>query len=135
MKIEPSRNGKITLSFIDIGKSCLSCKFFTSLICLLMLLIKIKFSQKFQNLQYKLNGRRSCKKRDILPHIARTKYMLNHSQDMYAKLSSEYLVFMNAFALCMQVQFFTPVLCMQVFICALLTHATRQYNWVINLGN
>ena len=28
------RNGKITLSFIDIGKSCLNLELFTSLICL-----------------------------------------------------------------------------------------------------
>ena len=49
---EPSRNGKITQSFIDIGKSCLSREFFTSLICLLMLFAKIKFSRKFPNLQY-----------------------------------------------------------------------------------
>ena len=34
MKKKKSRNGKITLSFIDIGKSCLSREFFTSLICL-----------------------------------------------------------------------------------------------------
>ena len=53
VKIKPSRNGKITLWFIDIGKSCLSHKFFTSLICLLMLLAKIKFSGKFLNLQYR----------------------------------------------------------------------------------
>ena len=26
-KIKPTRNGKVTLSFIDIGKSCLSRKF------------------------------------------------------------------------------------------------------------
>ena len=39
-----SRNGKITLSFIDVGKLCLSREFFTSLICLLMLFAKIKFS-------------------------------------------------------------------------------------------
>ena len=32
VKMIPLRNGKITLSFIDIGKSCLSRKFFTSLI-------------------------------------------------------------------------------------------------------
>ena len=51
MKIKPSRNGKITLSFIDIGISCLSREFFTSLICLLMLFAKIKFSRKFPNLQ------------------------------------------------------------------------------------
>ena len=37
VKIKSSRNGKINLSFIDIGKSCLSREFFTSLICLLML--------------------------------------------------------------------------------------------------
>ena len=52
VKIKPSRNGKITLSFIDIGKSCLSREFFTSLMCLLMLFAKIKFSRKFPNLQY-----------------------------------------------------------------------------------
>ena len=52
VKIKPSRNGKITLSFIDIGKSCLSREFFTSLICLSMLFAKIKFSRKFPNLQY-----------------------------------------------------------------------------------
>ena len=51
MKIE-SQNGKITLSFVDIGKPCLSREFFTSLICLLMLFAKIKFSRKFPNLQY-----------------------------------------------------------------------------------
>ena len=55
MKVKPSRNGKITLSFImfiDIGKPCLSREFFTSLIRLLMLFAKIKFSQKFPNQQY-----------------------------------------------------------------------------------
>ena len=51
VKIKPSRNGKITLSFIEIGKSCLNREFFTSLICLLMLFAKIKFSRKFPNLQ------------------------------------------------------------------------------------
>ena len=51
---KPSRNGKITLSFIDICKPCLNSEFFTSLhvICLLMLFAKIKFSRKFPNLQY-----------------------------------------------------------------------------------
>ena len=52
VKIKPSPNGKITLSIIDIGKPCFSHKFFTSLICLLMLFAKIKFSRKFPNLQY-----------------------------------------------------------------------------------
>ena len=52
VKIKSSRNCKITLSFIDIGKSCLSREFFTSLICLLMLFAKIKFSRKFPNLHY-----------------------------------------------------------------------------------
>ena len=46
MKIKPSQNGKITLSFIDIGKSCLSHELFTSLICLLMLFREIKFLAK-----------------------------------------------------------------------------------------
>ena len=48
---KPSRNDEITLSLIDIGKSCLSREFFTSLICLLMLFAKIKFSRKFPDLQ------------------------------------------------------------------------------------
>ena len=48
----PSRNGKNTLSFIDIRKPCLSRDFFTSLICILMLFAKIKFTRKFPNLQY-----------------------------------------------------------------------------------
>ena len=54
LKIKPSRNCKITLSFIDIGKSFLSREFVTSLICLLMLHVfaKIKSSRKFPNLQY-----------------------------------------------------------------------------------
>ena len=40
VKLKPSQYGKITLSFIVIGKSCLSRDFFTSLICLLMLFTK-----------------------------------------------------------------------------------------------
>ena len=52
VKIKPSRNGKITLLFIDISKSCLSCKLFTSLMCNLMLFAKIKLSRTFPNLQY-----------------------------------------------------------------------------------
>ena len=51
MKIKPLRNGKITLSFIDIGKYCLGREFFTSLIYLLMLFAKIKCSRKFPNQQ------------------------------------------------------------------------------------
>ena len=50
-KIKPSRNGKITLSFIDIGKYCFNCEFFTSLMCLLMHFAKMNFSRKFPNLQ------------------------------------------------------------------------------------
>ena len=52
VQIKPSRNGKITLLFTDIGKSCLSRKFRVSKICLLTLLAKIKFLRKFPNLQY-----------------------------------------------------------------------------------
>ena len=47
VKTKLSRNGKITLSFIEIGKSCLSCEFFTSLICLSMHFAKIKILAKF----------------------------------------------------------------------------------------
>ena len=38
-----SRNGEITLSSSDIGKSCPSREFLTSQICLLMLVAKMKF--------------------------------------------------------------------------------------------
>ena len=47
VKIKPSRKGKITLSFTDISKSCLSREFFTSLICLLMIFAKSKILAKF----------------------------------------------------------------------------------------
>ena len=41
MKIEPLLNGKITMSFTDVGKSCPSREFLTSQLCLLMLFAKI----------------------------------------------------------------------------------------------
>ena len=55
VKIKPSRNGKITLSFTDIRISCPSREFLTSQICLLMLFAKINLSRKFPNLQYKIH--------------------------------------------------------------------------------
>ena len=51
-KIKFSRNAEITLLFTDIGKSCPSGEFLVSQICLLTLFAKIKFSQKFPDLQY-----------------------------------------------------------------------------------
>ena len=51
VKIRPSRNGEITLSFTYKDKSCISL---TSQICLLRPFAKIKFSRKFPNLQYYL---------------------------------------------------------------------------------
>ena len=41
-----------SMSFTDIGKSCLSRELLTSQICLLKLFAKIKFYQKFPHLQY-----------------------------------------------------------------------------------
>ena len=52
MKIKSSQNGEINMLLIEIGKSCPSCKFLTSLICLLLLFAKIKFSRKFPDVQY-----------------------------------------------------------------------------------
>ena len=52
VKIKPSRDADITLSFTDMGKSCTVRDFFMSQVCLLTLFAKIKFSQKFPNLQY-----------------------------------------------------------------------------------
>ena len=45
VKIKSMRNGEITLSFTDIGKSCPSSEFLTLQICLLMLNLKTKFSK------------------------------------------------------------------------------------------
>ena len=49
MKVrKTSRNGQIIMSFTYIGyKSCLSCEFLKSQICLLTLSSKIKSSRKF----------------------------------------------------------------------------------------
>ena len=52
VKTKLSRIGKITLSFADIGKSRPCRELSTSQICVLTLFAKIKFSQKFSNLQY-----------------------------------------------------------------------------------
>ena len=46
VKMKPSQSGEIILLFTDIGKSCPSREFFTSQICLSMLLAEIKFSCK-----------------------------------------------------------------------------------------
>ena len=46
-KVKSSQNGKITLSFTDIGKSCTSRESQTSLICILTLFAKIKISRIF----------------------------------------------------------------------------------------
>ena len=51
-EIKMSRNDKITLLFTDIRISCPSREFLMSQICLLMLFAKMKFSQKFPDLQY-----------------------------------------------------------------------------------
>ena len=51
VKIKPSRNGEITLSFTDIGKSCPSRILLTRKYDLTPF-AKIKFSRKFPNLQY-----------------------------------------------------------------------------------
>ena len=52
MKIKYSQNGEITLSFVNMAKSCPSHELLMSQICLLMLFVKIKFSLKFLNLLY-----------------------------------------------------------------------------------
>ena len=57
MKIKSSRNGKITQSFTDAGKSCPIREFLVSQICLLKLFARIKFSQKFLDLQYDVTKR------------------------------------------------------------------------------
>ena len=51
VKIKSSRNGEITLSLTDIEKSCPSREYLALQICLLTLFAKIKFSQKFPDLQ------------------------------------------------------------------------------------
>ena len=54
MEIKSSQNVEITLSFTDIGKSCPSCDFLMSQMCLLTLLAKLKFWRKNPNLQEQL---------------------------------------------------------------------------------
>ena len=52
VKIKSSRNGEITQSFTDAGKSCPSREFLVSQIYLLTVFAKMKFSRKFPDLQY-----------------------------------------------------------------------------------
>ena len=52
VKIESSRNGEITLSITDIGKSCTSREFLEPQEHLLTLFAKIKLSRKFPDFQY-----------------------------------------------------------------------------------
>ena len=65
MKIKPLQNGKISLSFIDIGKSCLIHEFLTSLICHLMLFAKIISRKNFQIYSTMNNGIGSIKSSSI----------------------------------------------------------------------
>ena len=55
VKIKSSRNWEITLSITDIGKSCSGREFLAQQECLLTLFVKIKFSRKFRDLQYRIN--------------------------------------------------------------------------------
>ena len=55
VKTKPSGNDEITMSFIDIGKSCPTSEFLRSQICLLTLFAKIKCSRKIQDLQYTIS--------------------------------------------------------------------------------
>ena len=52
MKIKPSRNSKITLSFTNICKFFLSCELRASQICLLTHICENKILAKFSDLQY-----------------------------------------------------------------------------------
>ena len=48
VKIKLLRNGEITLSFTDIGKSCHSCDFLASQICLSMHIVKNNSRENFR---------------------------------------------------------------------------------------
>ena len=52
MKIKPSRNGEITLSFTDEGKSFSGREFLASQICIISPFAKIKLTQKIVNILY-----------------------------------------------------------------------------------
>ena len=54
VKIGPSRNNEIPLSFTDVGKSALVTNFQRRKYVFLTLFAKMKFSRKFPNLQYDL---------------------------------------------------------------------------------
>ena len=51
LKIKSLRNGEITLSITDIGKSCTSCEYLGPQECLLMLFAKNIILGKFPDLQ------------------------------------------------------------------------------------
>ena len=52
VRMKPSRNGEITLSFTDVGKSCPSREFLTWHLCILTLFAKKKILAKFPDSQY-----------------------------------------------------------------------------------
>ena len=74
MKIKPLRNGKITLSFIDIGKCCLNREFFTLLMCPLMLFAKIlvKISKSTVNDFWSLSSQLEMQNSTVLGRILGT---------------------------------------------------------------
>ena len=51
VKILPSENGKIAQSFTDVRISCPNSEFLMSQICLITVILKLKFSRKFPDLQ------------------------------------------------------------------------------------
>ena len=56
VKIKSSRNGKITLSFIYLGKPWPSREILMSQLCLLTVFTKVKVSRKFPDLRYQCSA-------------------------------------------------------------------------------
>ena len=87
-KVKSLRNGKITLLFTNVGKSCSSCQFLTSQICILTLLAKIKFSKiseltrvKVFRIIYLLSSSGPCKEKRIsllFPPLSVLGYIADH---------------------------------------------------------
>ena len=74
------------LGFTDKGKSCPSCDFLTSQVCLLTLFAKIKCLRKFPDLLYTLNNGRVFLEQPVHCYIINDRsYMTENNVDSIVK--------------------------------------------------
>ena len=88
--IKASKTGEMVLSFTDVGKSCPSCKFSKSQICLSKLFAKINLLQKSLNLQYlfRFFAKYDC---SVLKHFVKNRTV------MYIKVNCQQIVISKDF--------------------------------------